>query len=194
MSIAIRICALFAALSLFPAGARADLQTYGAQQWPGPFQAGVHIVGGQAGWTGNEASGYLLSVDFAGRIKDFDKLSIWIGGGFDYTLAFVACSGCGHDLRWWAFAEVSLEKLLKLPLVPYLQAGPAGDLLLYGATGGAFLIRLGGGIHYWPFNFVGFGLETHFDFGVAAFSAGNRFYGAWDLALGARFAFKGISK
>ena len=99
---------------------------------------------------------------------------------------------------------MTLEKLLKIPLVPYVQAGLGGDVLVYGGSnlGGAFSIRVGGGIHYYLLKQLAIGAETNFSFGPGIYplagtgvpcGAGNGtcigFFGNWDFLIGARFHF-----
>jgi hypothetical protein len=64
-------------------------------------------------------------------------------------------------------------------------------VLFYGNTAGAFVLRLGGGVHYYLFKWLGLGIETNFTFGPGFFGngGGTLFYGNWDFGLGARFAF-----
>ena len=185
--------ALVAALA---APAAAEIQKSGPEVWPGKFQVGAHVIGGQFGWTGFEASGFRLDFDFAGRVKDFDKFTLWVGGGIHYTAGGIyACVGCGgfqNDFGFWGFVEISLEKLLtQIPLVPYVRAGPDGGILYYGAAGGYFDIRLLGGIHYFITKNVGLGAEMSVAFGAGFYPGklGTGFYGTWTGQLGARFAF-----
>lgn len=185
--------ALVAALA---APARADIQKSGPEVFPGKFQVGAHVIGGQFGFTGFEASGWRLNVDFAGKIKDFDKFSLWVGGGIHYTAGGIyACVGCGgfqNEFGFWGFVELSLEKLFdKIPLVPYVRAGLDGGVLYYAAAGGYFAVRVQAGIHYWITKNVGLGGEAAFDLGAGFYpgALGTGFYGETDLELGARFAF-----
>ena len=142
--------------------------------------------------------------DFAGLLKDMPKLGLWLGGGFNYTFgtygAFAALAG-SHDIQFWAFAMLTMEKLLQIPLVPFVRAGITGDVFVYSnnanVTGGALGFRFGGGIHYYIIKQVGLGMETNFTVGPGfypapiACNAGScvGFYGNWDFMFGARFAF-----
>jgi hypothetical protein len=179
------------ALTVAAAPARGEIQKSGPQVWPGKLQVGVHPFGGQFGFTGNEASGYKLTADIAGLLKEFDKVSLWLGGGFNYAAGFFTCAGCGHDLQLWVFVELSLEKLLNIPLVPFFRAGPGGDVLIYGVTAGAFIFRIGSGLHYFLTKNVGLGVEGSFSLGAGFYRGviGTAFYGEWDGTMGARFAF-----
>ncbi len=185
--------ALVAALA---APAAADIQKSGPEVFPGNFQVGAHVIGGQFGFTGFETSGFRLQLDFAGRIKEFDKFSLWVGGGIHYTAGgLFACAGCAafqSEFGFWGFVEISLEKLMnKIPLVPYVRAGPDGGLLYYGAAGGYFAIRFQAGIHYWLTKNIGLGGEAAFDVGAGFYPGAlpTGFYGTVDFELGARFAF-----
>ncbi len=187
--------AVFTVSAVLAGPARAEIQKSGQEVWPGKFQVGAHILGGQFGWTGFEASGWRLDVDFAGKIKDFDKFSLWVGGGLHYTAGGIyTCVGCGsfqNEFGFWGFVELSLEKLMPIPLVPYVRAGPEGGILYYGAAGGFFDIRLLGGIHYFITKNVGLGAEMSVGFGAGFYpgNLGTGFYGTWTGELGARFAF-----
>jgi hypothetical protein len=176
------------------------IQKSGPQTWPGKFQVGAHVIGGQFGFTGNEASGLRFDFDFAGRLKDFDKFGLWLGGGFHYTASggFYGpySAGFGHELGFWAFVEFSLDKLItQIPLVPYVRGGLEGGLLYFGAAGGFFDVRLQGGIHYWLTKNVGLGGEMGVGFGFGAYPGYGpvgsfiAFYGVYTAVLGARFAF-----
>ena len=178
----------------------AEIQSSGHQTFPGSLQAAFHPFGFQLGWTGNEATGYKMSGDFAGRIVDSDKLSVWLGGGLGYVAWLWGCSlraYCGyHDFQFWGFVEFSFEKLVNFPIVPFVRAGVGGDILLYGSVGGALFGRLGVGAHYFIIKNIGLGLEANFSSGVGFYGnnfgysgIGVGFHGAWDTVLGARFAF-----
>jgi hypothetical protein len=120
-------------------------------------------------------------------------VSIWLGGGVNYAAGFfLGCGACGtSDLQFWAFVEFSLEKLMKIPLVPYVRGGLGGDVLFYNVTAGAFIIRVGSGINYWITKNVGLGAEMNFTAGPGFYGGviGTKFYGTWDGGFGARFAF-----
>jgi hypothetical protein len=191
LSVAVALAvALSAALSTT---AHADgIQKSGMETWPGKFQVGVHVLGGQFGFTGNEPSGFRLDFDFAGRLKEFDKFSLWLGGGFHYTAGglYTRFNGFQHELGFIAFVELDLDKLItQIPLVPYVRAGPEGGLLYYGAAGGFFDLRLASGVHYFITKNVGLGGEMGLGFGFGAFPNVNAFYGVFTASLGARFAF-----
>jgi hypothetical protein len=192
-----RSLTLAVALSLISASALADIQKSGPEQWPGKFQVTVHPISGQAGFTGNEPSGYRFNADFAGLVKDMDKISLWIGGGINYANGFfLGCVGCGsglNQLGFWVFVEIGLEKLLNIPLVPYVRGGPAGGALFYGNTGGFFDIRIESGVHYFITKNIGLGAHMGVGFGAGFFpfvgGTSTGFYGEWDGGLGAKFAF-----
>jgi hypothetical protein len=205
-----RARALLVVLLLAPSLAHAaEVQKSGPEVWPGKFQVGFHPLGWQTGFNGNSVSGYKLTADFSGLIASPEKLSVWLGGGMNYTAGVYGCFGggtvngvtfagdCGHDLQLWVFVMLSLEKIVtKIPLVPFVRMGLGGDVLFYNDTAGAFILRVGGGVHYWLFKFLGLGLETNFTFGPGFYGngtgfghIGTAFYGTWDFGLGARFAF-----
>jgi hypothetical protein len=93
----------------------------------------------------------------------------------------------------WAFVMLTLEKLIPIPLVPFVRVGLGGDVLFYNPTLGAFIFRFGGGLHYYLLKWLGVGFETNFTFGPGFYNDfthnGTGFYGTWDFGLGARFAF-----
>lgn len=184
--------------------ARADIQKEGSQVWPGKFQVGFHPLGGQVAWNTSSIAGYKITADIAGLIAQPGSTSLWLGGGINYSAGLYYCYdynrgttlasyGCGHDVQFFVFVMVTLEKLVtKIPLVPFVRAGLTGDALVFaGDVGGAFALRVGGGAHYWLLKWVGVGVETNFTFGPG-FGLANRgtfFYGTWDFNVGARFAF-----
>lgn len=176
-----------------PLVSSADIQKTGPEVWPGKFQVSAYVLSGQIGFSGNEPSGYKFIADFAGRLKDFDKISLWLGGGINYAAGlFYGCAACGvSDLQFWAFVEISLEKLLKIPLVPYVRGGIGGDLLFYNVFAGAFVIRVGSGIDYFITKNIGLGAQMHFSLGPGFYGGGlgTLLYGTWDGGFGARFAF-----
>ncbi|HEX9102162.1 MAG TPA: hypothetical protein VF997_08170 [Polyangia bacterium] len=182
---------------LAAAPAHAQIQTKGPEVFTGKLQIGFHPIGFQTGFNGQSPSGYKLTADIAGLIASPGKLSLWLGGGVGYAAGFYSCyvvngvSNCGGDLQLWAFVMLTFEKLLPIPLVPFARAGVGGDVLFYGNTAGAFVLRVGGGVHYYLLKWLGLGLETNFTFGPGFYGggAGTLFYGNWDFGLGARFAF-----
>lgn len=198
--------------------AHAGVQTSGPEEYPGKFAVGVHPLGFQVPFESRATGGYKLDVDFAANVKQLDKLTIWIGGQLGYAHPSFSCGavvveGCGHDIEIGAFVRLSLERLLRIPLVPYVEAGIGGDILAYPSSvigngngsnlGGAFSLRVGGGIHYYLLKQLAVGAETHFAFGPGIYpnqatgrffcGSGNNscigFFGYWDFLLGARFHF-----
>lgn len=170
------------------------VQTKGSEVF-NKLQIGFHPIGFQAGFTNYSPSGYKLTGDVAGLIAPTSFGGLWLGGGLNYTYGFYSCfnntGNCGHDLQLWAFVMLTFEKLIHIPLVPFARAGVGGDVLLYNATAGAFVLRVGGGIHYYLLKWLGLGVETNFTFGPGFYpnGVGTAFYGNWDVGLGARFAF-----
>lgn len=191
LSIAVALAiALSAALTT--TAAADGIQKSGMETWPGKFQVGAHIVGGQFGLTGYEPSGLRFDFDFAGKLKEWPKFSLWLGGGFHYTAGglYNVYVGFQHELGFWAFAELNLDKMItQFPLVPYVRAGLEGGLLYYGAAGGFFDLRLEAGIHYWLTKNIGLGAEMGLGLGFGAYPTVNSFYGVYTAVLGARFAF-----
>lgn len=188
----IAVLTLAAAL-LAAAPARAQVQTKGPEVFTGKLQVGFNPIGFQTGFVDRTPSGYKLTADIAGLIASPGKLSLWLGGGINYAAGFYACyvTDCGGDLQLWAFVMLTFEKLIPIPLVPFARAGVGGDVLFYGAVAGAFVLRFGGGVHYYLLKWLGLGIETNFTFGPGFYpnGAGTLFYGNWDFGLGARFAF-----
>ena len=173
--------------------AHAQIQTKGPEHFPGKLQVGVQIIGFQTGFVSQTPSGYKLTADVAGLIASPGSLSLWLGGGINYAFGFYGCyvTDCGGDLQLWAFVMLTFEKLMPIPLVPFARAGVGGDVLFYDNVAGAFVLRVGGGVHYYLLKWVGLGLETNFTFGPGFYGSGvgTLFYGNWDFGLGARFAF-----
>jgi hypothetical protein len=198
-----RPLAVLALTCALAAPARAQIQTSGPEVWPGKLQVGVHPIGGQYGFNDNrEPSGYRGTVDIAGLLKQFDQVSLWLGGGVGFTHGgFVACAGCDNQVDFWVFVELSLEKLFNIPLVPFFRAGPGGGVLLYTGDNnfGMFTFRVGSGIHYFLTKNIGLGAEMNINLGAGFFNdcpagvqcrfGGTEFFGTWDGELGARFAF-----
>lgn len=195
----------------FGATAHAEIQKSGSEVFPGKFAVGVHPLGVQAGFNG-PTSGYKLNFDFAGLIKSTDKLSIWLGGAFSYTYPVFDCGGnvtvngnlivgngdCAHDVAVEMFVRITMEKLVHIPLVPYVEAGIGGDFMPYfdgrGLGGAVELPRFGAGAEYYLTKNIGLGVQTDFAFGPGIYRNPNGttfvgFWGNWDFLLGARFAF-----
>ena len=178
---------------LVAAPARAQIQTHGPELFPGKLQVGFHPLGFQTGFVDRTPSGYKLDADISGLIAPESFGGVWLGGGINYAAGFYGCyvNDCGGDLQLWAFVMLTFEKLLPIPLVPFARAGVGGDVLFYGAVAGAFVLRFGGGVHYYLLKWLGLGIETNFTVGPGFYpnGAGTLFYGNWDFGLGARFAF-----
>src|SRR4051812_41235312 len=135
-----------ALLAAAPAHAT-EIQKSGPQLFPGKLQVGVTVIGFQAGFVNQAPSGYKLTADIAGLIASPGKLSLWLGGGMNYAFGFFGCyvTDCGGDLVLWAFVILTVEKLLKIALVPVARAGVGGDLVFSGDVAAASLTRFGGG-------------------------------------------------
>jgi hypothetical protein len=175
--------------------ASAQVQSKGPELFPGKLQVGVTIIGFQAGFENLSPSGYKLTSDISGLVAPVSIGGIWVGGGINYAAGFWNCSnnnfGCGGDLQLWAFAMLTFEKLIPIPLVPFVRAGLGGDVLFYNNDAGAFIFRFGGGVHYYLLKWLGLGVETNFTLGPGFYgnNGGTAFYGSWDFGIGARFAF-----
>jgi hypothetical protein len=197
----------FAALALVAAlalPARAEIQKSGSQVFTGRFLLGIHPVGGQIRFEGLSVAGYKFSADFSGKIKETDKLTLWLGGGLAYALGTYGFAFGNHGLSLNAFLTLTFEKLVKIPLVPFVRAGIGGDILLYSSTagnlaGGAFTFRVGTGVHYYIIKALGLGVETHFTFGPGFYPSAitpgggvgtnTAFFGNWDFLAGLRAHF-----
>ncbi|HZS42297.1 MAG TPA: hypothetical protein VFF06_35950 [Polyangia bacterium] len=188
--------------------ARADsFQRWGAEVWPGKNQVGFHPFGIQARFDGLSTGGYHMTLDFARRIRDLERISVWIGGGLNWAHPSYSCklnlTGCANDVELWGFVRLTFEKMLSIPLVPFVDGGLAIDILPFGTnagtiTGAALAVRFGGGIHYWIIQHLGLGLESHFTLGPGFYPAaviggpsGTNVstYGNWDLVFGMRASF-----
>ena len=189
------------ALLAFTAPARAEVQKGTPQVFPGKFLIGVRPVGVSIDLRSGSAA-YKLAFDFAVRVVDA-KVGLYVGGGLDYAVAGRGnlncplnnnCNFVQHDLQPWVFALLTFEKLIPIPLVPFVQIGVGTDLFWHDAdfVAGGFAFRFGAGFDYWLTKNVGVGAETHFTFGPS-FSHTDpitvSFYAQWDFLLGARFAF-----
>jgi hypothetical protein len=183
-----------------------EIQKSGAEQFPGKFMVGVNPVGLQLHFTDFGAYTtantivvgdrviYKMNLQFAGLLKSFDKVSLWLGGEFNLggraSLAM---------LEPGIFVQLTLEKLVtKIPLVPIIRAGFSGPIYVpYGfpgvPTSGAFEFKVGGGAYYFLTKNIGLGADTNFAFGPGFVKVnnvvGSAFAGYWDFSLGARFAF-----
>jgi len=200
---ALTVVVVLVALAITPVAARAQIQKSGSQSWPGKVMLGVHPIGVQA-WFANDivytGSGlgrgnlygeYKLMIDFSGIIARPGPLTVWLGGGFNIATAGEA----GNTLlEPWMFVILSFERLIKIPLVPFVRVGFGGGAIPVDPAAGVVGGKMGFGLHYWLTKNVGLGLESNFFFGGFLFknNAGDltsRFAGFWDFGLGARFAF-----
>jgi hypothetical protein len=174
--------------------ASAQIQKQGSEVFPGKFQVGFSPLGVTVDFRG-AGPGYKFTADFAGRLAERSNLGIYLGGGINYALTpGPTNTPLGHDVQLWVFVMLTLEKLVKIPLVPMVQMGVGTDIFLADSNyiGGTFAFRLGGGVHYYLTKNVGLGVETHFTFGPLAQNLNPTqytWYGQWDFLLGGRFAF-----
>jgi hypothetical protein len=168
--------------------------------WPGKYQLGFQPIGGQIRFDNASVGGYKLALDFAGIVRRLPRLTVWFGGGLGYTYGTYTNAAPTHDLQLSLFAMVTLEKLIKFPLVPFFRAGLAGDYLVYPRGGGGALgIKLGGGAYYFVHKRVGVGLEVDFTVAGGAYPASSGFfcgggsvcggfYGNFNIGVGTRIA------
>jgi hypothetical protein len=192
--------------AVFARGSQAaEIQKSGPETFPGKFTVGAYPLGWQVAFDDRSTGGYKFLVDFAAMLASPGKLSVWLGGEFYYGHPSYTCGingGCGHDIGFGVFVRLTLEKLMKIPLVPYVQAGLAGDILVYDSNniGGGVPLRVGGGIHYWLLKNLALGAYTNFAFGpgiypvartrpCGAASTCTGFLGNWDIGFGAMFGF-----
>jgi hypothetical protein len=200
---------LICLLATLPAVARAEVQKNVPETWPGKVMIGVRPLGLQLqfnqAWTVNTPPFYVYgitdwamykgAIDVAGIIARADKVTVWLGGELNFggrgNLALVEPG---------LFVQLTLEKLLHIPLVPMIRAGFAGQAYVpYGFTGattsGAILFKVGFGLFYFVTKNVGLGVDTDFAFGAGLVKVPNGgglnagFTGYWDFLFGARFAF-----
>jgi len=189
-STSLALCMLLCA-----APALAQIQTQGEQVFPGKLMIGFHPLGGSIDLRG-DGGRYKFTADIAGRLATAGPLGIYLGGGLNYGV-LPRATNTNHDVQVWAFVMLTMERLVKFPIVPFVQAGFGTDIFLIDSAydRGTFAIRLGAGAHYWITRNVGLGLETHFTFGPEFIAnRGGRpavtdGYGQWDILVGGRFAF-----
>jgi len=189
--------------------AQAEIQKNVPQTWPGKIMVGVRPLGAQlsftdTGWNngfgpgnGNIGFGgrviYKLGLDVAGIVANLNKVTLWLGGEVN-----VGGRGNLAMIEPGIFVGISLEKLLKIPLVPIIRAGVSGPLYIpYGFNGsvlfGAFQVKFGAGVYYFLTKNIGLGGEVNFAFGPGFVKVNNDlatgFSGYAELLAGARFAF-----
>lgn len=190
----------------FSANAHAQIQKDGPQVWPGKIMIGARPLGVAVNFSGSAWGGlngnavavgdlvmYKFGIDVAGIVANLDKVTIWLGGEFNLGgRAYVAALEPGF------FVQITLEKLLKIPLVPMVRGGVSGPIYVpYGYTGatvfGAFEVKVGAGMYYFLTKNIGLGMDTNFAFGPGFVKVGNNvgtgFAGYWDFMAGARFTF-----
>jgi hypothetical protein len=201
--------ALTCLLATLPAVAHADVQKNVPETWPGKVMIGLRPLGLQLqfnrAWTVNtppfytygvtDWALYKAAIDIEGIIASPSKVTVWLGGEINFggrgNLAFIEPG---------LFVQLTLEKLLKIPLVPMIRVGFAGQAYVpYGFTGatasGAVLFKVGFGIFYFVTKNVGLGVDTDWALGAGLTKVVNGgglnagFTGYWDFLFGARFAF-----
>jgi len=184
------VVSVFALLTAFVLHARsAHAET---MQWPGKLQIGLRPIGGQVALDNNPTAIYKSNIDFAGRVYEGSAISVWVGaelgiGGRDHLAV----------IEPGLFTRITFEKLLHIPLVPFVQAGITGSAAVayfndmtevVGFIGG----KVGGGVDYYVTKRVGLGVQTDFAFGDALAINNGRtqsgFGGYWDVLGGVRIA------
>jgi hypothetical protein len=187
---AVFVLALFTAFVV--QGRRAHAES---QQWPGKLLLGLQPLGTQVTLVqpGLDANAFFKSnLDFAGRVYEGSAISLWIGGelgvGGREHLAFVEPG---------LFTRVTFEKLLHIPLVPFVQLGVTGSAYVgyadnLTATVGFIGGKVGGGVDYYLTRRIALGMQTDFAFGSVIATGNGRtqteFAAYWDLTAGMRFA------
>jgi hypothetical protein len=202
------IFATIVALLAISHTARAEIQTSGPETFPGKLMFGVKPLGVELlfndAWVGRYGTGYVytvgdrtlykLALDFSGIIYNGSKVTLWLGGEVN-----VGGRGYLAFLEPGIFVQITLEKLLKIPLVPMVRVGISGPLYIpYGYAAaelaGAAQVKVGAGLYYFILPKIGLGADTNFAFGPgftkdAANNVAVSFSGYWDFTLGARFVF-----
>ena len=182
------------------------IQKDGPEAWPGKVMIGVAPIGvsadftnhyngyGYIGYAGDGYAAYKFGFNVAGIIADMSKLTIWLGGELNF-------GGRGYfaQIEPGVFVQFTLEKLLRIPLVPIITAGISGPIYApYGrghpGIGGAFELKIGAGAYYFLTRHIGLGAETHLAFGPGFVDDGvgghaTIFGGYFDFLAGAKFVF-----
>lgn len=171
-------------------------------EFTGRVLLGAHVVGGQVNMGVVGVTGWRVAVDANGVVYRPGKLTLWVGGSFAFATA-VPVVQPQHDVQLAAWAMLSFEKFLKIPLVPTVRAGFAVDFVIGDRIptvyGGGF--RFGGGVHYFVTPRIGVGVDMSFLLGGASYpgfvrgcvltgmsSSCSGFFGTWDLGAGVLFA------
>jgi hypothetical protein len=198
--------AFAALLASTPTTANAAIQKSGEEQL-GKVWIGVHPIGGAAFFNGDDGAIYKFGFDVLGRIANAGKLTLWLGG--ELNLGGVANYAL---IEPGIVFQLSFERLLHIPLVPYVKTGFAGGIDVYyggsdvchdpngnpfpcnhAASAGDFWFKFGGGIHYFLTRNIGLGIETNFALGGHIYDTGNGtgsyFRGYVDFLTGAVFTF-----
>lgn len=95
--IAFSIALALAVLGIAAPGNAAEVQKNGPQEWPGKFQLGFNPLGTEVMFAGGFGGAYKLGVDFAALVASPEKLSVWVGAGFNY--------GVFPGMVWWGSGE-----------------------------------------------------------------------------------------
>jgi|GEM_PF-1918248 len=170
----------------------------GAFVFPGKFFATVHVLGVQTSLDIPTFPIYKMALNFGGKIADAGKVTIWLGGEIN-----VGGRENFAQIEPGIFVMITLEKLLSIPLVPFVRAGIAGAAAVHydlnnsvnaNYTGGAVWLKVGGGMHYFVTKNIGLGGETGFGFGPGFARDNNNnlligFSGYWEFLAGMRAHF-----
>jgi hypothetical protein len=173
--------ALAITLTLAPALAGAQAPP----RYPTKFILGMLPAGGQIAFNANTPGGYRLMIDGAGRVKGWSNgVGAWVGGALNYTYGTYNLGGY-HNPQLWVFAAFTFQ-VARTGLMPYVNFGPAGDIIAAGGqVGGGGGFRFGGGMAYFFTRNIGVAMDTHFTLGGGSFAGGPvGFYGHWDIGFG----------
>lgn len=206
---------VFGALTALGGSANAKVQTHGPEVWPGKNEIAIH-TGFEVGHA--IAEGFRLTLDYAYRVADHGKYSIWlnfggaliVGGGCDINAPGVlGCAGWSSGDAVEPFGGVKFKFKTPIPLVPYAKANIVFDYVwntfnyyafdntYCGSNGVLPGVRGAGGANYFLTKNIGVGLETGLTFGPAVyFGCGGPNHGShvafaagFDMSAGAEFVF-----
>jgi hypothetical protein len=168
---------------------------HGTYTPPGKFFVTVNPLGVSLTLSSAVFPFFKVGLNFGGKVASLGQITLWLGGELNVG---------GREnfvlVEPGFFVMITMEKLLHIPLVPFVRGGIAGGALIVfntgGATGtgGALWVKVGGGLHYFVHKNIGIGGETNFGFGPGfATDAANNlvvgFSGYWEFLLGMRAHF-----
>jgi hypothetical protein len=183
---------------MWSAAARADMPE-GTFTWPGNLALSGGIGPGvrfgsvcSNGFCGSSSTAIAkFNLNLGYKLTEMEKISLWLG--FEFNLN-------GRENYFFGepgvFLRIGLEKLLHIPLVPFVEAGFSGGIdVFYGSgfnstTTGDFFFKFGGGAYYFVMKMLGVGGAMHLALGGGGFGGGSSYFvGYWDFTAGAMFAF-----